>query len=442
MFITNNIVYGGKSGYIVECDNDKEINFFIDYINQIEEKLVPQPHYENGLYNLNRTMPSSGGMNLSDTCQLRCNYCAFSSGGIEKKTLQIDDAKAYVDFLFRNAKIKEIICSIKPYVRISFAGGGEPTFKWDLLKQITEYAKNLSIDNNIKLQLNITTNGILDDKKIAYLCSTFDSIMVSYDGISTVQNENRTGSEKNHTNKIVEHTIETLLNLEAAVTIRTTVWPHQYHMLKNMRDNIFKNYNKIKSWEVNPVNYVGRAKSNIKTDNPTLKFYKYYYDLKQSSTYEISKRISSAWFSKYSFYYICGTAFGSYPWLNSDGRILSCLDARDYGESLGQISGNKIYFNDYSDNISVKHIESLKERCYNCIAFIHCGGGCPLKNKEAVCLTEDEVYYSNIECENKKQYWRMVIEGSMKGTILNDMKLETVDCINGKNIFRLVAKGE
>ena len=441
MLFTNNVIYGEKSGYIVQCDNNEK-DFFTNYIKQIEESFVPQFNYENILHNLNRSMPSSGGINLSDACQLRCNYCSFSSDEGKKNTLKIDEAKAYVDFLFRNANIKDLTCGIKPFVRISFAGGGEPTFKWDILKEITQYAKHKSLDKHIKVQLSITTNGILDEEKIAYLSKTFDSIMVSYDGIASVQNENRLGTKRIFTNEIVEHTIEALLNQEANVIIRTTVWPHQYQMLRYMRDNIFNNYNKIKSWEINPVNYVGRAKNNIKTDNPTLNFYKYYYDLKQTSPYEISKRISSAWFSRYSFFYVCGTAFGSYPWLNSDGRIISCLDARDCGESLGKISEGKIYFNEYSDNMSVKHIRSLEKRCYDCIAFIHCGGGCPLKNKEARCLSDEEVYYSDIECENKKQYWKMVIENSMNGLVLNDMDLKVVDCINDKNIFKLFAKGE
>jgi sulfatase maturation enzyme AslB (radical SAM superfamily) len=84
----------------------------------------------------------------------------------------------------------------------------------------------------------------------------------------------------------------------------------------------------------------------------------------------------------------------------------------------------------------------LPERCYNCIAFIHCGGGCPLKNKDARHLSKEEIYYSEIECENKKQYWRMIIEESMKNNIPNEMQLKTVAFINGKKIFKLVAKGE
>jgi len=228
MLISNNILYGEKSGYIVRYNNQKEKEFWENYICGIEKEIVPSFYSKDELYNLNRNLPSSGGINLSDNCQLRCNYCAFSSGGAKRKTLKLQDAKAYVAFLFRNAKLKEITFGLKPFVHISFAGGGEPTFNWNLLKEIIEFSKKLCIDKQVELGLAITTNGILDDKKITYLNNTFNSIMVSYDGIADVQNKNRTGNDRRYTNDIVEHTIETLLNQGANLTIRTTVWPDQY----------------------------------------------------------------------------------------------------------------------------------------------------------------------------------------------------------------------
>ena len=241
---------------------------------------------------------------------------------------------------------------------------------------------------------------------------------------------------------MVEHTIEALLDQGANLIIRTTVWPHQYEELTNMCQNIFGNYNKIKGWEINPVNYVGRAQSNKSANNPILSFYKYYHDMKRVLPYEISRRISSAWFTTYTTFYMCGTAFGSHPWLDSDGRIVSCLDARDIEDDLGKISAGDMSFNEYSDKTSIKHIASLMKRCYDCVAFIHCGGGCPLKNKEAKDLTEEEVYYSEIECENKKQYWKTIIEEAVKGNVPQDMQLKLVDSIDDKKIFKLVVKGE
>lgn len=442
MVFLDNIIYGEKSGYISTWNNLKEKAVIVDYIGHIEDQISPSVYYEKGKHNLYQTMPSVGGVNLTDSCQLRCNYCAFSSGGCNKVTLQYEDVKAYIDFLFRNAKIKELTCGVFPFVSISFAGGGEPTFQWDLLQKSVDYIRKKARDKKIKTRLSITTNGVLNDEQIRYLGENFDSIMVSYDGISTVQNENRQGVKGMSTSGYVEHTVETLLKQNAYVIIRTTVWPNQYHMLKDMRNNIFRKFANIKSWEINPVNYVGRAQYTAPMDNPTLEFYKHFIELKQTSPEDICCRISSAWFSKHNFFYVCGTAFGSYPWLNADGRIISCLDARDLSDVIGEIHGGHLQLNDFTDTITECHINSMRERCSQCIAFIHCGGGCPLKNNKARKMSKDETYYSFIECENKKQYWREIIKSAMKGKVLNDMQLKKIDNVNGLNIFKLYAKGE
>lgn len=443
MLLNSNIIYGEKSGLILSYSNETEKEYFEKYIQKVESERIPNVCCDYNWRNLNRTLPSSGGINLTDDCQLRCNYCAFSSGEGEKKTLTFDDVKAFINFLFKNAQLKGILCDVDPNVRISFAGGGEPTFKWDLFKEITKYIKHISQIKKIKVHLTLTTNGILNSHQLEYISEIFDSIMVSYDGICNVQNENRLKkNNRGRTSEYVENTIETLLNQGAHVIIRTTVWPHQYNNLKCMRDNIFGKFDRIKSWEISPVNYVGRARENGANSHFTNAFYEHYYDLKQNSELDVCRRILSSWFGRYERSYFCGASFGSYPWLNADGRIISCLDTRDCGNELGYIYKGEIVACDFCDLISNNHINSLENRCYSCVAYLHCGGGCPLKNRDAVNLGEVETYYSDIECYNKKQYWKMVIEQSMQGNVLNDMELKAVDVIDGKEIYKLVIKGD
>ena len=78
----------------------------------------------------NMMFPVSGGICLSDACQLRCNYCAFASDNSnDKKVVSYSDAEIFIDYLVGNCIIRRFHNRKKDYVvDLYFAGGGEPTF--------------------------------------------------------------------------------------------------------------------------------------------------------------------------------------------------------------------------------------------------------------------------------------------------------------------------
>ena len=94
-------------------------------------------------------------------------------------------AKRAVDFLFGGASK----CTGKDRsVEISF-WGGEPLLKWDLLKEVALYARNVSKETAIPVSFGGTTNGtLLTPEKFDFLDEIKCKFLVSFDGTPETHN--------------------------------------------------------------------------------------------------------------------------------------------------------------------------------------------------------------------------------------------------------------
>ncbi len=124
---------------------------------------------------------------ITQKCNLRCRYCAFSGGFSDHRTHSSDTMdnstiiKA-VDSAFNHAKkLQEI--SIGFY-------GGEPLCAFEQLKTAVLYAQKISKAK--KLSFNITTNATLIDKEKAEFLRDYGfSVLVSIDGPKHMHNAYR-----------------------------------------------------------------------------------------------------------------------------------------------------------------------------------------------------------------------------------------------------------
>ena len=120
-------------------------------------------------YNLTRA-----SFNLTRSCNLACSYPCFTNGCIVGD-MSWEIAKKSVDFLFKNADNKNS-------VEIGF-WGGEPLLKWELLKKIVLYAKDVSQKTAIPVNFGGTTNGtLLTPEKFDFLDEHKIFFLVSIDG--------------------------------------------------------------------------------------------------------------------------------------------------------------------------------------------------------------------------------------------------------------------
>ena len=119
---------------------------------------------------------------LTTKCNLCCRYCynAKERNAIEEKTLSLEIAKAGIDWYFANNDVRHI----------RFYGPGEPTQEFNLLKQITAYAKSHP-NGGENVTVEIQTNGVFTKDVRNWALDNFNIMWMSFDGMKDVQLYNR-----------------------------------------------------------------------------------------------------------------------------------------------------------------------------------------------------------------------------------------------------------
>lgn len=118
----------------------------------------------------------------------------------------------FIKDIIKKRTIKKLLTKKNDPLIINFTGGGEPTYEWDLLKNAVAFVRRQCADNNIPLYLKMTTNGMLSNEQIKFISENFNELMISYDGLSEIQNSNRICPNTKDTSSMVEHTIREFTN--------------------------------------------------------------------------------------------------------------------------------------------------------------------------------------------------------------------------------------
>lgn len=150
-------------------------------------------------------------------CNLRCSYCGYSSKENDKNKLDINQVKLFVSDIIKKRTIKKLIYRTNEPLQVTITGGGEPTYDWELLKQTMEFLKKECAINNIPLFCQITTNGVLGEEKVEFLSKHFQHVMVSYDGLTDVQDNNRRSKYGDKTNNMVENSIRQFVKKQCTI---------------------------------------------------------------------------------------------------------------------------------------------------------------------------------------------------------------------------------
>lgn len=124
---------------------------------------------------------SSLYVNVTNRCNADCIFCdrkgeAVVSGfNLKMSKSEEPDAEIYISQIGDPSEYKEIV----------FCGFGEPTIRWDVVKQIAKYVK----DNGGKTRMNTNGHGNVINKRdiTPELKDLFDSISISLNSIDPVQ---------------------------------------------------------------------------------------------------------------------------------------------------------------------------------------------------------------------------------------------------------------
>lgn len=319
---------------------------------------------------------------LTTKCNLNCIYCYNKEERkkIKEMTLPFEIAKAGIDYFFKN------YCSR----HIRFYGPGEPTQEFELMKEITFYAKG--IDSNVTVE--IQTNGVFSKKVREWMLENANIIWMSFDGPPDIQNFNRPIGDNHSSATIIEENVKWLIknrkNKDLMVGARVTMTDKNIFRQKEMVD-YFHSIG-IKYIWTNPLfPTVGK----IPVCNDLEKIKGYAFDMDSYLDYYID----AYYYAKeqdifYGSFLTCNfdgeanvhcRSCTPVPHLTPDGYISAC-DMVVLGENAYHMDCfiyGKWNAQDKKFDFDVKKIEALRKRtsdnlphCKECPAKLHCGGYC------------------------------------------------------------------
>ncbi|MGM0501856.1 MAG: radical SAM protein [Bacillota bacterium] len=347
--------------------------------NDIVEKLIYEGVIEENPYYrrirpINGYYPTEATFLLSSECNLNCKYCYAENE--QHLYLEENNAETAVDFLIKNAcKLK------KDKITINFHGVGEPTLNQKVLKKIYCYANQKARNANLKVEFKITTNGVMNQQLRKWLSKNMSLVIVSWDGWEDIQNNQRAHSNLN-SYKQVKETVNLLIKNNTNVGIRTTVTNENVSDLAEWTKFLADIGVDYVSYE--PVNISGASFENGVEDISSKAFVSNYLKAKQiENKYGINVYYSTLELEQ-PIYYHCG-AYGTNFVLTPKGEVSLCYEVftKEHDKAdlfiVGEVNGERVEINKHKLEQLKSSATAERNKCNNCFAHYHCGGGCLLK---------------------------------------------------------------
>lgn len=316
-------------------------------------------------------------LHIAHDCNLRCKYCFGDTGEYKggRCLMSAETGKRAIDFVIKSSGQRRNI-------EIDYFGG-EPLMNFEVVKEITEYAKEQAKIYDKNFRFTITTNGLLlDEDKKKYINGNMSNVVLSLDGTKETNDRVRyrvdgSGSydaivpkfqdlanSRNQDNYYVRGTF-TAYNVEFAndvihladlgfkqTSVEPVVAPYEedYALRDEHIPTVLREYEKLTE------EYIKRYR-----EGNGFNFFHFMIDLDQGPC--AVKRLSG-----------CGAGH-EYLAVTPQGDIYPCH----------QFVGNEKFkmgsvYEGELDNDVVSYFENsniyTKEKCKNCFAKFYCSGGC------------------------------------------------------------------
>ena len=323
------------------------------------------------------------------TCNFNCSYC-YSAKGRSNTVLEKEKLKAGLDYFIDPKRLHE------RHLSISFIGGGEPLLSWDLVKFGIEYASELAEKHGFTLLMTLITNGSIMNEEIVDTLKRYHVLPdVSFDVLEDAQNKNRRHFS------LVCQTIDMLCQHQMVPSINATITPDTVERMEEMVAFMAKRFPAVQNMVFEPV----VSDEVFKTPSELHYFYEKYLDhffnakkiAAQSGrhiTCRIYKNVDSLLERG------CPSKFTLTP--QGDISICYCKSSpkeKKYNERLyGVVSEDKVKLDEDRFD-AIHHVDVYSfEKCSDCYAKWHCGGGCMCPNDlygddylEEVCIFTREL---------------------------------------------------
>jgi len=165
----------------------------------------------------NVPVPISTTLDLTEACNLRCDYCFTWTKKHKRRAMSEKTGKRIIDWWLPQAKPDG-----NSRVQISW-WGGEPLLEWELLKKLHRHAKRKADELGLPIEFGGTTNGLLYTPDRVEWCRENDSMfLVSIDGIQPAHDLHRKRPDGSGSWKIVDKNLREALKIAPFQRIRTS----------------------------------------------------------------------------------------------------------------------------------------------------------------------------------------------------------------------------
>lgn len=301
-------------------------------------------------------------------CNFSCSYC-YSSKGRSTKNLDIKKAYSAIDFFIDKNRLDE------RRIYMAILGGGEPFITWDSVAACIEYASQRAIQQGFKLSIGVTTNGSIINPEIIDILKRYHVITsISFEILERIQNKQRRNYNE------VCRVIDSLCIAGIELSIKSIITPDNVMLLEEMTEELATKFPQIKSLKLQPV-----ESNTIFTDAKSLENF---YTLFSENFFKAREKAIQHGIELYcpvskNTDYLLDHYCGGELCLTPEGSISICHRISsplepDYNNfNYGIIDGqHKIHFNTAQFNELMAHNSLKLDRCKNCFAKWHCGGGC------------------------------------------------------------------
>lgn len=317
-------------------------------------------------------------LNVAHDCNLRCKYCFAGKGEYncgERDLMSLEVGKKAFDYLVANSGTRKNL-------EVDFFGG-EPLMNFEVVKQLTEYAKKLKEKTGKNIRLTLTTNGVLlNDEVIDFANKEMENVVLSLDGRKEINDKMRPAPNGKGSYDIIVPKFKKLVHKRGDKTyyMRGTYTSHNLDFAKDILHYADLGFNELSIEPVvcNPSEEYAIKKEHLPQifeqydilANEMLKrdeygngftFYHYMIDLNHGPC--IAKLIAG-----------CGVGL-EYLAITPNGDIYPCHQFVGEEEfKLGNVETG-IVNTEIQDKFRSNHLYE-KEECANCFAKFFCSGGC------------------------------------------------------------------
>jgi len=341
----------------------------------------------------------------NNVCNFSCSYC-YSAKGRSGEVISWEKLKTALDSFITKERLKG------KTVFIPFLGGGEPLLSWDLVKTAIEYASELCQKAGSKSDFSLVTNGsVLTPEMIETFKKYKVVVSVSFEILEDIQN-----LQRGHY-PLVARTIGQLVDEGIYVKVRSTITSHNVLRQKEMVQTMIARFPAVKDIMMEAVT----DDKSFESIKETRQFYNDYL-INFFEAFQLGDRhgknveCSASRNIDLLIERFCPGEFSITP----DGKISMCTRISSpydpgYNDSIyGEIGENGFIIDRQKFNMLAADNVYRYEKCTDCFAKWHCGGG---------CMAQKYIYSPEILdviCDYTREFTRRILLFRLNKNYIND----------------------